>query len=949
MKRLLHSLILFLVLAAAIHPIAAVGAEARLQTGDQAGLKARNLLAKMTPEEKVGQLFLVTFKGKQVGEGTPIFDLIVNRHIGGLVLTANNDNFTGPEDTLSGVFQLTTALQQDAWNGLQPTNTDSQTQPTPPPRQYVPLFIGISQEGDGYPYDQILNGVTTLPNEMAIGATWDPNLASQVGSVQGSELVSLGFNLWFGPSLDVLDVSKSESGENLGVRTFGGDPYWVGEMGKAYIAGIHQGSNGKLATIAKYFPGRGGSDRPPDEEVATVRKSLEQLKQIELAPFFAVTGLAPSQAATTDGLLMSHTRYQGFQGNIRATTKPVSFDSAAFDLLMGLPAFASWRKNGGIVVSDSLGSQAVRRLFDPSGNTFDGRQIARNAFLTGNDLLFLDNFTSNGDPDSYTTIANTIDLFTQKYREDLSFAQRVDQSVERLLTLKYRLYPEFALEKVLPNERDLANVGTSQSLNFEVAQRGATLLSPDPGELNTSLPRPPETRDGIVFLTDVMEGRQCSSCASQPVLAVDALQNAVLRLYGPRAGGQVLAYKLISYSFIDLLKLLNNSADVPPIDKDIQAAEWVVVSLYKVQSKRPESMAFNRLLSERPALLRNKKVIVFAFNAPFFLDATDISKVTAYYGMYSKTPAFLDLAARILFQESSATGAVPVSVPGLAYDLITVTSPDPSQVIQLMLDLPAEETKTPESQVQTLTPVVTPIPMFKVGDTLPLRTGVILDHNGKPVPDGTVVRFLLTTGMETDTTQQIETVTQHGVARGSFRIQAPGILEIRVASDPALTSEILRLDVSSGEAVAITAISPTTEPTLTVTPTLTDTPTVTPTVTSTPVPAPYQANTDDWIVSMLAVWGGAGLVLWIIWQRISMRWGIRMGLLVVLGGSAAYLLYLLLDLPAHKTWFNHAGLMGVVLFVLTGGLVGWLAGLIWKQIPAKKGRSSTVRRTNESK
>ena len=44
-----------------------------------------------------------------------------------------------------------------------------------------------------------------------------------------------------------------------------------------------------MMVIAKHFPGRGDSDRSPEEEVATVRKSLEQLKQVELPPFFAVT------------------------------------------------------------------------------------------------------------------------------------------------------------------------------------------------------------------------------------------------------------------------------------------------------------------------------------------------------------------------------------------------------------------------------------------------------------------------------------------------------------------------------------------------------------------------------------------------------------------------------------------------------------------------------------
>jgi beta-N-acetylhexosaminidase len=71
-------------------------------------------------------------------------------------------------------------------------------------------------------------------------------------------------------------------------------------MGQAFISGIHQGSNNKMVVAAKHFPGFGGSDRLPEEEVATVRSSLEQLKQIDLAPFFAVTGNAPNPESVTD-------------------------------------------------------------------------------------------------------------------------------------------------------------------------------------------------------------------------------------------------------------------------------------------------------------------------------------------------------------------------------------------------------------------------------------------------------------------------------------------------------------------------------------------------------------------------------------------------------------------------------------------------------------------------
>jgi beta-N-acetylhexosaminidase len=299
----------------------------------------------------------------------------------------------------------------------------------------------------------------------------------------------LGFNLLLGPSLDVLEVPNFESGGDLGVRAFGGDPFWVGELGQAYISGVHQGTNGMMVVAAKHFPGFGGSDRLPEEEVATVRSSLEQLKQIDLAPFFDVTGNAVDESSMADALLVSHIRYQGFQGNIRATTRPVSFDPQAFSQLVSLPEFDSWRQQGGVMISDNLGSRAVRRFYDPSGAIFNGPLVARDAFLAGNDLLYLDNFLSSGDEDVYTSYIRTLTFFAQKYREDPAFAERVDQSVLRILSLKYRIYNNtFSVTATLPNPDSLDSLGLSSHETFNVAQEAATLISPSVEELNNAIP-----------------------------------------------------------------------------------------------------------------------------------------------------------------------------------------------------------------------------------------------------------------------------------------------------------------------------------------------------------------------------------------------------------------------------------------------------------------------------
>jgi beta-N-acetylhexosaminidase len=872
-------------------------------------------MANMSPEEKVGQLFLVTFKGTDTTQTSQIYDLIAKRHIGGVMLLAANGNFpaseTLPQDTLKLVNSLQ-KIQVDAAASNFNTNL-------------IPLFVGISQEGDQYPNDQILAGLTSLPDAMAIGATWKPELAKNVGSAMGDELRRLGINLYFGPSLDVLDSTPGAGSEDLGVRSFGGDPFWAGELGKAYITGLHEGSDGRMIVISKHFPGRGGSDRPAEAEVATVRKSLEQLKQIELAPFFATTSISNPIESRTDGLSVSHIRYQGFQGNIRATTKPVSFDATALSQLMALPELLPWRESGGLLVSDDLGSQAIRTFFDPSGVSFDGRQIARNALLAGNDLLYVNNFISTGDTNSYETITKTMDFFTQKYREDPAFAQRINISVERILSLKFKSYSKFDDKTAILPDSGLFHLGEYDQVAFDVAQKAVTLISPSAADLPNVLARPPEMKERIIFLTDVVTGTQCEKCPEQVTMPVDSLQKAVLRLYGPQAGGQVSGGRLNSYSFAELELMLNGSADTDAMQSHIRDADWIVFSFQKISSDRPASLAMKRFLSERQDLVRNKKVVAIAFNAPYYLDSTDISKLTAYYALYSKIPSFVDVAARVLFQEIPATGVLPVSVPGIGYDLIKATSPDAAQIITLALDLPETIPAAGEVSVPSLQP--TKVPLFKVGDNLPLKTGIIQDQNHNPVPDGTVAKFIFTLGDVNSIIQQVETTTTGGIARTSFRIQNPGLMEVKVISEPALTSQILQLDVSGTEGAQVTAIAPTPQPTQTKEPEPTSVPV--PTIVATTTPGEIRARSfGGWLAGLMVLAGLIILFYQVGAHRISVRWGVRFALLTSLMGSFGLVIYGLTPIgqPFPEIW-------NAIIFSGAGGVVGCITAWIWYSYP----------------
>ncbi|MBI3764506.1 MAG: glycoside hydrolase family 3 protein [Chloroflexi bacterium] len=956
---------------------------------------ASTLLADLTPAERVGQLFIVSFHGASADPGSDIYKLITESHIGGVVLLASQDNFADESNLPAQILTLTNQLQNTALGNSPPTPTPPPTSPptvappitptlspsasaptggggedtptpaptvpagtiapqpvafrrqatqaasaTPsgepvlakPPLTPVPLFIAVAHEGGGSPFTQIRSGLTELPDPMAIGATWDPKQAEAIGEIAGKELAAMGVNLLLGPSLDVLFNPRPEASGDLGTRAFGGDPYWVGQMGAAYIRGVHAGSSRsdpdgrpQVMVVAEHFPGLGSSDRPSEEEIATVLKSLEQLKQIELAPFFSVTGRAATPSSAADALLISHIRYQGFQGNIRQTTRPISLDPQAFAQLFALPEFAAWHQGGGLVVSDSLGVRAIKRFYDSTEKIFPARKIALDAFLAGNDLLLLTDFGLNPATDQTAQIQDVIASFAQKYQDDPAFAERVDAAATRILARKMQLYgTTFSSARVLRDPAGLAAVGQGSAAVFGVAQNAVTLISPSQTELTARLPEPPARGDRIVIFTDTREARQCSTCAPRPDLAVDALRQDILRLYGPGGGNQVRAGDIQSFSFADLETFLKSAGSAPqpggtaepsPVEAALGQAKWIIFAMLNVETALPSSRALKDFLAAKPDAARTQKVIGFAFDAPYYLDTTEISKLTAYYALYSRAGVFHEVAARVLFRELSPSGASPVSVDGVAYDLIEQTAPDPNQVIEIsIVEQPMESGATPTPQ------------RIGVGETLFLRTGIIRDRNGHAVPDGTIVRFVAQYPADGLSVPIPDTPTADGVAHASFVPPRPGQIDIRAESEPALTSITLRIKIE-GETIIVVTIQPTPPPTVTAAPTSTTTD-VTPTPAASPVPT-TQPRSDERgttlldffsLLLSLVVFGAIGMN-----AGHSRREGVRLALIAGLGALIGYN-YFALNLPGASAVAKAVPYWGATIVTWGGALAGYGVG-----------------------
>ncbi|GAB4542039.1 MAG: hypothetical protein Kow0063_33540 [Anaerolineae bacterium] len=871
------------------------------------------ILSRMSVEERVGQLFVVTFVGPEAGDNSNIAELIVEYKVGGVVLLAANQNFTNDDNTPRQVATLSNRLQNLALA-----------------HSPVPLFVAIDHEGDGPPYTRITGGVTPLPSSMAIGATWEPGAAEAIGEVVGREMAAMGINLLLGPSVDVLNDPRPSGRGDIGVRAFGGDPFWVGVMGRAYIRGVHRGGEGRVATVAKHFPGHGGSDRLPDDEVATVDKSLSELRRIELAPFFQITDLSDGDdgQGVTDALMSSHIRYRGFQGDIRQFTAPISFDPEGMASILGLSEFIPWRDQGGLIVSDALGVPAVRKYFDPTLTAFPHRRIAKESFLAGNDLLILAQFDLNNYwPDQFENIKDTILFFRSEYRTNPAFAARVDEAVKRVLRLKLKLYPDPTPGSVLVDpEAAMATTGGGGAVVSDIARAAVTRLSPDGRSGSTrgaALPAPPRPDETILIISDVRRVRDCYDCPTYSTLPLDAVQKTILRLYGPEGTGQVSPERISSLSFAQLKSTLSGTLQesagedslldrlagedyLPPeeIVARIRAADWIIfVPLDLNTARYPDSDALKLFLAQGASVLFDKNVVVIALNAPYYLDTTEISKLDVYLCTYSKTGPFLETAVRALFGEVLPSGASPVSVEGAGYDLVVQLSPDPDQPLPVsLLD------EIPES----------PLPPLSVR----VGVGPVLDRNGHPVPDGTTVTFVASYQATEKAVASVTTTTLGGMAEATLLLPDPGQAEIVAQSGQAGSQHPLLINIAAPPTPTPTT-TPTPTPTTTPTPTPTTppsptpsptaSPTATPTSTPTPVPQPTSTATPAPVppesqvepgdsqpvravdgLDLLAALSATllvGLVALGLLSRQPASRKVRPGLLLLIGGLLGYLLY----------------------------------------------------------
>jgi len=241
---------------AAVDPLwAGLGApsERRVAAALDPEIEARvtRLMASMSTREKVGQLLFVGFGGYEVDSGGAIERLVKGKEVGGIALFSRNIR------SISQVARFTAQLR-----ALLPK---------------VPPFIAVDQEGGNVV--RLREPATVLPSNMALGAANDFALTTRAADAMGHDLWLLGFNMNLAP---VLDVNSNPHNPVIGIRSFGENPYRVGNHGAAFVQGL-QGAG--VSGVAKHFPGHGDTGSDSHYAMPSLPHDRERLLSLELVPF----------------------------------------------------------------------------------------------------------------------------------------------------------------------------------------------------------------------------------------------------------------------------------------------------------------------------------------------------------------------------------------------------------------------------------------------------------------------------------------------------------------------------------------------------------------------------------------------------------------------------------------------------------------------------------------
>lgn len=341
----------------------------------------QNMLAKMTTQEKIGQMFIANIelldpaepKSYQYQNITDKMKETLNHYpVGGTIFFSRN--IKTPKQTKTFIKRLQKVSK-------------------------YPLFISVDEEGgeiSRIANNDKMNG-TKFPPMAEIGATGEKEKAFQVGDTIGKEIKELGFNLDFAP---IADLNTNPDSPEIGNRSFSSDPQVVAEMVAEVVKGL-QGQ--QVSATLKHFPGHGSASADTHKGYADITQSIKQLREAEFVPFQA--GIE----AGADLIMVSHLAIVSVTDN----KTPASMSSLIVtDILRNELGYQN------LIITDALNMKAITKVYS-SG------EAAITAIHAGVDLLLM--------PE------NLEDAFDAVYQAVLSgeiTEKRIEESVTRIIKTK---------------------------------------------------------------------------------------------------------------------------------------------------------------------------------------------------------------------------------------------------------------------------------------------------------------------------------------------------------------------------------------------------------------------------------------------------------------------------------------------------------------------------------
>jgi beta-N-acetylhexosaminidase len=344
---------------------------------------AEKTLAKLSVEEKVGQLFMIWCRAGFLNRENPEYlqwrEAMTRYHVGSFVMTVHVDGLVLLRSEPYEAAELLNRLQGDS---------------------KLPLLIAADFERG---VSMRLLGTTVFPHAMAFGADGKLDDAETFGRITAQEARAIGVHWNFFPDAD---VNSNPANPIINTRSFGEDPKQVGDLVAAYIKGAHEAG---MLTTAKHFPGHGDTATDSHLGVASVNGNRAHLDAVELPPF------RQAIASGVDSVMVAHVTVPALDPdpNHVATTSP----AVVSNLLEQQLGFK------GLIVTDALDMAGLTHLF--ASNI--GR-AAVETFKAGNDMLIIPADL----PASYEAMVSAV-------RSGEISRQRLDASVLKILKTKASL------------------------------------------------------------------------------------------------------------------------------------------------------------------------------------------------------------------------------------------------------------------------------------------------------------------------------------------------------------------------------------------------------------------------------------------------------------------------------------------------------------------------------